>query len=75
MVLINTAPCILDGTNTLTRELGLKGVLDAVGIRFKAAGAHLLFSLPLNVLKNETVPIADTPSQKLLCLIFQTRLC
>jgi len=55
-----TAPCILDGTNTLTRELGLKGVLDAVGIRFKAAGAHLLFSLPLNALKNETVPLADT---------------
>lgn len=56
-----TAPCILDGTNTLTKELGLKGVLDAVGIRFKATGAHLLFSLPLNTLKNETVPLADTP--------------
>ena len=56
-----TVPCILDGTNTLTRELGLKGVLDAVGIRFKAAGAHLIFSLPLNELKNETLPLADTP--------------
>lgn len=54
-------PCILDGTNTLTRELGLKGVLDAVGIRFKAAGAHLLFSLPLNELKNETLSLANTP--------------
>ncbi|NOQ14067.1 MAG: helix-turn-helix domain-containing protein [Methyloprofundus sp.] len=56
-----TAPCILDGTNTLTRELGLTGVLDAVGIRFKPAGAHLLFSLPLHELKNETLALADTP--------------
>ncbi len=55
------APCILDGTNTLTRELGLNGVLDAVGIRFKTTGAHLLFSLPLNELKNETLSLADTP--------------
>ena len=58
--ILHTAPCILDGTNTLTRELGLNGVLDAVGIRFKPAGANLLFSLPLNELKNETLSLADT---------------
>ncbi len=56
-----SSPCTLDGTNTLTRELGLCGVLDAVGIRFKTAGAHLFFSLPLNELKNKTLSLADIP--------------
>lgn len=58
--LTQTAPCILNGTNTFSRELSLNGVLDAVGIRFKPAGANLLFSLPLNELKNETLSLANT---------------
>lgn len=60
-----TAPYILDGTNTITRELSLNGVLNAVGIRFKAAGAHLLFSLPLSELKNEIISLKDTPLRKI----------
>lgn len=55
---LNNESCILDGTNTLSRKLRLKGAVNAVGIRFKPAGAHLLFSLPLNEIKNETISLA-----------------
>ncbi len=47
-------PCILDGTNTVTRELHLVGSIHAIGIRFKIAGASLFLSEPLINLKNET---------------------
>jgi AraC-like DNA-binding protein len=57
---LHTDSCILDGTNTVTRELGLTGIIKTVGIRFKTAGACLFFLQPLSELKNETVSLADT---------------
>lgn len=50
----------LDGTNTLARAVGFYGTLNAVGIRFKPAGANQLFSIPLNELKNTALALSDT---------------
>ena len=54
-----TERCILDGTNTFTRELGLHGFINAVGIRFKPAGAFLFLPMPLTALKNETTSLSN----------------
>lgn len=62
--ILNNDSCILDGTNILSRKLSLKGTLNAIGIRFKPAGANLLFSSPLNELKNETISLSDTTLKK-----------
>ena len=62
--ILNNDLCILDGSNTLSKKLSLKGSLNAIGIRFKPAGANLLFSLPLNELKNETISLSDTTLKK-----------
>ena len=51
--------CILDGTNTITRELQLGETLNAIGIRFKITGASLFLTEPLNDLKNETLLLRD----------------
>ena len=61
---LNNEACILDGTNTFSRKFSVKGMLNAIGIRFKPAGASLLFSIPLNELKNATIPLADTLLKK-----------
>lgn len=61
---LNNEACIFDGVNTATKRLSLKGILNAVGIRFKPAGANLLLSLPLSELKNETISLADTTLRK-----------
>ena len=58
------SPCVLDGTNTQSRELGFSGSLDAIGIRFKAAGGHLLLPVPLNELKNGVAPLSELPLRK-----------
>ncbi len=58
--ILNNDLYILDGSNTLSKKLSLKGTLNAIGIRFKPAGANLLLSLPLNELKNETISLSDT---------------
>jgi len=44
----------LDGTNTKTIRLDLKGNIDAIGIRFRPAGAYAFISMPLSELKNES---------------------
>lgn len=51
---------VFNGINTATKKLSLKGVLNAVGIRFKPAGASLLLAQPLRELKNETISLNDT---------------
>ncbi len=61
---LNNDSCILDGTNIISRKLSLKGTLNAIGIRFKPAGANLLFSLPLNELKNKTISLSDITLKK-----------
>jgi len=48
-----------DGTNTISRTLGLQGALNAAGIRFKPAGAAILFDFPLKEIKNETISLDD----------------
>jgi AraC-like DNA-binding protein len=49
----------LDGTTTKSVELGLNGRINAVGIRFKPAGASVFFGLPLSELKNHQLDLAD----------------
>ena len=53
------AKSFFDGTNTISRTLGLHGKLNAVGIRFKPTGASLQFSFPLNEIKNKVISLDD----------------
>lgn len=55
----STDTCIFNGTSTITKELGLYGVLETVGIRFKPAGASLFLPLPLNELKEHAVSLSE----------------
>lgn len=49
----------LDGATTRTIELGLGGCINAVGIRFKPAGASVFMGLPLSELKNHQLDVTD----------------
>lgn len=51
----NSELYFLDGTITTTRTLSLGGDINAVGIRFKPAGAYAFFKTPLQELKNQTI--------------------
>lgn len=55
-----SANSFFDGTNTASQKLGLHGVLNAVGIRFKPAGAAMYFSFPLKDIKNKVISLDDT---------------
>jgi len=52
----------LDGTNTKTIRLVLTENINAVGIRFKPAGASVFFNTPLHELKDQRVNIKDLNS-------------
>jgi len=52
----------LVGTNTKTIRLVLTENINAVGIRFKPAGAAIFFDTPLHELKNQRVNVMDLNS-------------
>ena len=54
-----TDTCIFNGTNTFTKEVGLYGVLETVGIRFKPTGASFFLPLPLSELKDQAVSLSE----------------
>lgn len=56
---LQSSPCILDGTNTFTRTVNLKGSLNLVGIRFKPAGAYRLLNIPLCEIKDHAIPLDE----------------
>ena len=53
---INT---FLDGTNTKSTCLTLTENINALGIRFKPAGAAAFFDMPLDELKNQNIDLVD----------------
>jgi AraC-like DNA-binding protein len=53
------AGAYLDGTNTRSISLGLAGTINAVGIRFKPAGASVFSNLPLAEIKDQRLELAD----------------
>jgi AraC-like DNA-binding protein len=61
---LNRDTCILDGTNTVAKRVKFKGMLKAIGIRFKPAGANLFFSSPLSEIKNESICLSDATFMK-----------
>ena len=54
-----TDTCIFNGTSTFTKEVGLYGVLETVGIRFKPTGASFFLPLPLSELKDQAVSLSE----------------
>lgn len=71
------AGAYLDGTNTRSVSLGLKGTIDAVGIRFKPAGASIFLKLPLAELKDQQLDLADMKQTELSQLyeVLPTKKC
>lgn len=55
----NQSESFLDATNTRTIKLGLSGNINAIGIRFKPAGAHSFIKIPLGEIKNTSILLAD----------------
>ena len=68
---VNKDSCIFDGTTTHSRLLGLDGVFDSVGIRFKPAGAFLFLPMSLNEIKNETISLEDIQLKRHQKLYYQ----
>lgn len=55
----NNNSAFLDGTNTLSRQLGMRGIIESIGIRFKPAAAAMFFSIPLSEIKNQTISLSE----------------
>jgi len=56
---VNIGESFLNGAYTRSTCLGLTGAINAIGVRFKPAGAHAFFLMPLNELKNGNILCAD----------------
>lgn len=54
-----TANMCLDGTNSFSRRLNWAGRVDAVGIRFKTAGAYPFFAMPIYEMIDHPYDLAD----------------
>jgi AraC-like DNA-binding protein len=59
------AGAYLDGTNIRSISLGLEGTINAVGIRFKPAGASVFFKLPLAELKDQRLDLSEVKLKQL----------
>lgn len=55
----------LDGSNTVTRRLGFKGKISAIGVRFEPGGAYPFFGVPLHELRNY-LAVMDVLGHRLL---------
>ena len=62
----DNATFIIDGSHTFSRKLCLQGSLEAVGIKFKPAGAARFLPIPLNAIKNNVVTSNDVKINKSL---------
>ncbi len=48
-----TEPIFLDGTNTISRQMGFRGTVEVMGINFHEGGAYPFLTIPLAELSNE----------------------
>lgn len=63
------SPWIFDGANSHSRKIALEGVINAVGIRFKPAGAFVFFSQPLDELSHQTLALDEIYPNRCLELV------
>jgi len=54
-----TSQAFLDGTNSCSNRISPRHRVDAIGIRFKPAGAYYFFRVPLETLQNRHYELED----------------
>ena len=59
------SPVFLDGSNTVSRRLGFKGKISALGIRFYPGGAYPFLGVPLHEVSNYFAIADILPRQSL----------